>query len=151
MTDKNLLFDLDDMIEIIFGIFIGLFFFLGGSELWTIAATLSDVLIIFIGSLNIVLVYAIMKYIAGKTSSFVLFESVRYPIRRTLITYAIGLFFCFITISTLDSLGILAKYVLNVSIGFIPLTLKISIFANFLSTLTGCTVDLSISQKSSRV
>lgn len=79
-------FDFRDILEIIFGVFIGLFFFLGGSELWNIGAILTDHIVVFIVVVNLILLYSITKLLSGKLHKTpILIESVRYPLGRSLL------------------------------------------------------------------
>jgi hypothetical protein len=144
---KHVVFDIDDIVEIIFGSFVGLFFFLGASELWAIGARLTDASVMFIAIVNIGLLYSIMRFITGRTASAILLESVDFPLSRTAIVYAVGFSICYLTISGLESLGVLGSFVTSMSTGVVPAVVKISIFANLMTTIIGSTVDLSLSEK----
>jgi len=147
LKKKHVTFDIDDIVEIIFGSFVCLFFFLGASELWAIGANLTDAAVAFIAIVNIGLIYSIMRFITGRTASAILLESVDFPLSRTAIVYVVGFTICYITISGLDSLGIIGSFVSTMSAGAVPEVVKISIFANLMTTIIGSTVDLSLSEK----
>ncbi len=144
---KQVIFDIDDLVEIVFGVFVGLFFFLGASELWNIGAALTDLAAFVIVVANFVLLYAIMKLITGRTKGSVLLESVKFPFARSAVVYTVGFAICSVAVVGLDSLGVISNFVVNASTSTIPAVLKIAIVANFLATLIGSTVDLSLVEK----
>lgn len=145
---KKQLFDFSDLIEIIFGVLIGLSFFLGGSELWNIGAALTDKAIILIIILNFIFLYAITKLITGKLAkSSIFLESVKFPFIRSAVIYVIGFTICLATVTGLNSIGVINRFVAPVPISLVPINIKIAVFANLLATIVGATIDLSVVEK----
>lgn len=136
--------DLQDTIEIVFGVMFGLLLFLGASELWNIGSVLNDFLVVGMILTNLVLLYFLTRFIAGRMHKGSLFlESVRHPLERSVIVYIIGFFISLSTVLWLKEVGILTSFV-SITTGFFPQYLRIAVLANLFATLVATTIDLSI-------
>lgn len=134
-----------DIIEILFGVLFGLLIFLGASELWNIGAVMNDFMVVGVVGINIILLYFLTKFIAGKVHRSSLFlESVRHPLERSGIVYIIGFFVSLSTILWLNDTGVLKSFVELSAIGFFPTVLRITVLANLFATLFATTIDLAI-------
>lgn len=137
--------DLQDMVEIFFGVLLGLLIFLGASELWNIGAILNDFMVMVIVAVNFVLLYLLTRFISGTIHKNMIFaESVRHPIERSLIVYAMGFFISFSTVLWLNQEGIFREFVHTGVTGMFPEYLRIAVLANLFATMFAITIDLSI-------
>lgn len=136
---------IQDLIEIVFGVVLGLLVFLAGSELWNIGAALSDGLAAILVFVNVALLYCLSKFLAGKIKKGSIFmESVRFPLRRAIAVYGIGLLISLGVILWLEETAVLASFVQVSSVGVLPVPIRIAVFANFFATLFAITIDLAI-------
>ncbi len=134
-----------DLIEILFGVLLGLMIFLGASELWNIGAVLNDFMVILIVAINITVLYFLTRLIAGKIRKSTIFlESVRHPLERSAIVYVIGFFISLSTVFWLKETGVLASFVQLSTAGFFPPYIKIASIANLFATMFAITIDLTV-------
>ncbi len=134
-----------DIVEILFGVLLGLLIFLGASELWNIGAVLNDFMVIFIVAINLTLLYFLTRLIAGKIhKSSIFLESVRHPLERSAIVYIIGFFVSLSTVFWLNEAGVLESFVTLSATGFFPVYIRIAVLANLFATLFAITIDLTI-------